>query len=90
MTFVCSMMLGVFAEKILLSAQTEKKKTAQFPLLGISCVITGKIWGMWFPIIHHIWTSSLVLFTGGWSLLLMTFFYLVIDVWVYKNGPSHW
>jgi predicted acyltransferase len=85
MTFICSVMLGVFAGKILLSKQTEMKKTAQLASLGIGCLIAGKIWGIWFPIIHHLWTSSLVLYAGGWSYLLMALFFLVIDVWGFKK-----
>ncbi len=85
MTFVCSVMLGVFAGKILLSLQSEKKKAGQLVLLGIGCLVVGKIWGIWFPIIHHLWTSTLVLYAGGWSLLLLAAFYLVIDVWGFKK-----
>ena len=85
MTFVCSVMLGVFAGKILLSAQPEKKKAGLLALLGLGCLVIGKIWGIWFPIIHHLWTSSLVLYAGGWSFLLLALFYLVIDVWGYKK-----
>ncbi|MFI5128432.1 MAG: acyltransferase family protein [Chitinophagales bacterium] len=85
MTFVCSVMLGVFAGKILMSAQGEKKKAAQLALIGVGCLAAGKIWGIWFPIIHHLWTSTLVLYAGGWSFLLLALFYLVIDVWGYKK-----
>ena len=84
-TFVCSVMLGVFAGQILLSDRAEMKKAGQLALLGIGCLVAGKIWGIWFPIIHHIWTSSLVLFAGGLSYLLLSLFYLVIDVWGYKK-----
>ncbi len=80
MTFVCSVMLGVFAGQILLSDRSDKKKAIQLALLGISCVVAGRIWGIWFPIIHHLWTSSLVLYAGGWSFLLLAVFYWVIDV----------
>lgn len=85
MTFVCSVMLGVFAGRILLSNKTERKKASLLTMLGIGCLIVGKIWGIWFPIIHHLWTSSLVLFAGGWSYLLLALFYLVIDVWGYRK-----
>ena len=54
-------------------------------LFGMSCIIVGIIWGIWFPIIHHLWTSSLVLFAGGISLLLLSLFYLLIDVGGYKK-----
>ncbi|HEX7905481.1 MAG TPA: DUF5009 domain-containing protein [Chitinophagaceae bacterium] len=85
MTFICSVMLGVFAGRILLSGLPDKKKITQLVILGLACVVAGKIWGYWFPIIHHLWTSSLVLFAGGLSCLLLALFYLVIDVWGYKK-----
>jgi predicted acyltransferase len=33
-----------------------------------------------FPIIKNIWTSSFVLWAGGWSLLLLGLFYAIIDI----------
>jgi predicted acyltransferase len=83
--FVCSVMLGVFAGQILLSSRAAMRKVAELAILGVGCVIAGLIWGMWFPIIHHIWTSSLVLYAGGWSFLLLALFYLVIDVWGFRK-----
>jgi predicted acyltransferase len=48
---------------------------------GLVLVGLGKGWGIVFPIIKNLWTSSFVLYAGGWSLLLLSVFYLVIDVW---------
>ena len=85
LTFICSVMLGVFAGYILQSDRTPMKKVAMLALIGICGMISGKIWGIWFPIIHHLWTSSFVLYAGGMSFLLLSLFYLVIDVWGYKK-----
>jgi predicted acyltransferase len=85
MTFVCSVMLGVFAGQILMSDKKPMRKAGILALTGAGCIIAGKFWGIWFPIIHHLWTSSLVLFAGGLSFLLLSLFYLVIDVWGYKK-----
>jgi predicted acyltransferase len=85
MTFIGSVMLGVFAGRILLSDRDPKKKVDLLLLFGVSCLLAGKIWGIWFPVIHHLWTSSLVLFAGGLSALLLGIFYLIIDVWGYKK-----
>jgi len=86
MTFICSVMLGAFAGKILLSEKIPSlKKAGLLAIIGICCIITGKIWSIWFPIIHHLWTSSLVLFAGGLSFMLLSMFYLVIDVWGFKK-----
>jgi predicted acyltransferase len=41
-------------------------------------VPTGNVWQ--FPINKNLWTSSFVLRCAGWSLLLLSLFYCVIDV----------
>ncbi len=45
-------------------------------------------WPIWFPIIKVRWTSSYVLFAGGYSYLLLGLFYLVIDVWQFRRWAS--
>jgi predicted acyltransferase len=85
MTFVCSVMLGVFAGQILLSNQSEKKRAGYLALLGVGCLVAGEVWRIWFPIIHHLWTSSLVLLAGGLSYLLLALFFLVIDIRGYRK-----
>ena len=51
-------------------------------LLGVGCLAGGWVWaeGLGFTIIKHIWTSSMALWAGGWSYLLLALFYLLIDV----------
>jgi len=85
LTFICSVMLGVFAGYILQSGRKPMRKAALLAITGISCVLVGKIWGIWFPIIHHLWTSTLVLYAGGLSFLLLALFYLIIDIWGFKK-----
>ena len=80
LTFICSVMIGTFAGQILLSSARPIQKAGFLALTGICCIIAGKIWGIWFPVIHHLWTSSLVLFAGGISYLLLSLFYYTIDI----------
>jgi hypothetical protein len=47
---------------------------------GVFCLTLGLVWGISFPIIKNIWTSSYVLVAGGFSLLLLGLFYFVIDI----------
>jgi predicted acyltransferase len=54
-------------------------------LAGAVLIIFGKIWGLTFPINKNLWTSSFTLFAGGISLILFALFYLVIDVWKFRN-----
>jgi len=48
---------------------------------GVICLGIGFFWGKHFPIIKKLWTSSFVVYTVGWSLLLLAVFYLIVDIW---------
>jgi predicted acyltransferase len=52
---------------------------------GIISLLLGQFWDVFFPINKSLWTSSFVLFSGGWSLLLLGVFYLIIDVWGFRK-----
>lgn len=48
---------------------------------GVALVLLALLWNFSFPIIKNLWTSSFVLLTGGVSLLFLSLFYLVLDIW---------
>lgn len=81
-----SAMLGVFTGQFL---KNEKlvviKKVLVLFASGIVLLLLGWLWGIIFPINKNMWTSSFVLFAGGWSVLLFTLFYLIIDVAGFKK-----
>jgi predicted acyltransferase len=85
MTFACTVMLGVMAGHLLRSEKTQATKVLWLTAAGFGCLVLGWAWGMVFPIIKHLWTSSMVLFAAGWSFLLLALFYLIIDVWRFKK-----
>lgn len=51
---------------------------------GIAMVAAGYLWGLQFPVIKAIWTSSFVLVAGGYSAILLGVMHQVIDVWGWK------
>lgn len=55
-------------------------------LSGMLFLIIALLWNTVFPINKDMWTSSFVLFAGGWSLILFSAFYLIIDV----GGLKKW
>lgn len=57
---------------------------------GAACVGVGWLWDSNLPINKNLWSSSFVVYTAGWSLLLLAFFYLVIDVWGWKKWAFPW
>ena len=90
---VCSCLLGVFASLWLKRKNlAEWKKPAGLAAAGVLLLLLGFCWGHSFPVIKKIWTSSYVLVAGGWSLLLMALFYLIVEIWKLKAwaAPFIW
>jgi predicted acyltransferase len=78
---VATCLLGVFAGLLLRDARlTPQQKSPRLVAGGLALVVAGHLWGLQFPVIKNIWTSSYVLVAGGWSLLLLGIFHEVIDV----------
>jgi predicted acyltransferase len=85
MTFAATVLLGTFAGRFLRQNCGSYSKVIWLIAAGAMCLLTGLVWSIYFPIIKYIWSSSFVLFTGGISLILLSLFYLVIDVWGCKK-----
>lgn len=76
-------LMGVMAGLILRGSRvaTGYGKALILAALGAGFVALALILSNWYPIIKNAWTSSFNLLTGGISLLLLSLFYLVVDVW---------
>jgi predicted acyltransferase len=75
---VATALLGVLAGQWLLLDRGRWSKAAGLAAMGVRCLGLGMLAGREFPVIKNLWTSSIVLVTGGWSLLAL--FYTIIDV----------
>jgi predicted acyltransferase len=73
-------LLGVLAGRWLRSGRSPWEKVAGLAIWGAAALVVGAAWGLRFPIIKILWTSSYVLVAGGLSLLLLAVFYAVVDV----------
>jgi predicted acyltransferase len=76
---VATVLMGALAGAWLLSQRTIARKLLGLVGVGLGLVVLGWVWGLQCPIIKHIWTSSYVLYTGGWSCLLLALFYVIVD-----------
>src|SRR5438128_5895857 len=75
-------LLGVFAGLLLKEPSLQPpQKTLGLIGAGTSMIALGVLWGLQFPIVKNIWTSSYVLVCGGLSALLLGVFHQVIDAW---------
>lgn len=77
---ISTVLLGVLAGHVLRSSLQQNKKALYLLLGGVGSLILGLIWHLVFPINKLLWSSSYVLFAGGWSLLLLSLFYWIIDI----------
>lgn len=76
---VSTAMLGAFCGEWLQTSHSWVRKTIS--MLGSATVflLLGYSWDQYFPIVKNVWTSTFVLVAGGWSILLLSAFYILID-----------
>ena len=74
-------LFGIFAGLFLRTKRKPETKTA-LTLIGAGAVSValGFLWGLEFPVIKKLWTSSYVLVAGGYSAILLGVFYWIVDV----------
>lgn len=73
---IAGYLVGVFIQK----SGNKLKTVWKLALAGIIFVIIGEAWGGLFPINKPIWTSSYVLLTIGWDLLLLGGLIWIIEI----------
>src|SRR6266567_3784699 len=79
---IATCLLGVFAGLLL------KEPSLQPHQKTLWLIALGVLWGLQFPIVKNIWTSSYVLVCGGLSALLLGVFHQVIDAWERRNWAT--
>lgn len=78
---VATCLLGVFAGLLLRRTDVGgHAKALTLAFAGATALALGWLWGVQFPVIKKLWTSSYVLVAGGWSLVLLAGFYYLVDV----------
>ncbi len=77
---------GIMAGWLLTSTQlTPKQKVARLLGTGAVGIAIGLLWGLQFPIIKRIWTSSFCLVASGFSAIMLGVFYQIVDVWRWQK-----
>ena len=85
---VVTVLTGYFTGEWLRVEPIKTRTSINLAICGLSCVVIGHLWGFLFPINKQLWTSSYVVFTAGWALLLLAFCYETIEVRDWKWGRS--
>ena len=79
-------LLGVFAGWWLKNGNvSDQKKVICLAGAGAAGVALGFLWGLQFPVIKKIWTSSYVLVAGGYACLFLAAFYQIVEIWQWRR-----
>ena len=80
-------LIGVFTGHWLKSKRSAASLIGGMVFVGMLGILTGELWNRWFPINKNLWTSSFVLFSGGFCLLFLSLLYWVTEV---KRWRGKW
>ncbi|MEI6442764.1 MAG: acyltransferase family protein [Nostocales cyanobacterium ELA583] len=83
---IVSVLAGYFTgEWIKDKKQATSQTSMDLVLFGLCCLVIAIIWDVAFPMNKKLWTSSYVLFTSGWALMLLAACYELIEVRLIKR-----
>uniref|UniRef100_A0AB33JVF7 DUF5009 domain-containing protein n=1 Tax=Prevotella sp. GTC17262 TaxID=3236797 RepID=A0AB33JVF7_9BACT len=88
LNFIVTVYLGCWAGYILKSTDTAKQKLQRLCIVGTALTVAALAMNPVFPIIKHIWSSSMTLFAGGICFLLMALFFYVVDMRGWNKGTQ--
>jgi predicted acyltransferase len=77
---IATLLIGILAGEWLRSARRGERKTLGLGVSGFVLLVAGLVLHPYFPINKNLWTSSFVLFTGGFALLTLAACYWIVDV----------
>lgn len=85
-----TLLLGMMTAGWLRSTATLQTKLKMLLLAAAIALAAGAIWGLAFPINKRVWTSSYVLYAGGWSLLVFTFCFWITEIREQRRDLFPW
>ena len=79
-------LMGLLAGLWLRGQRSLKVKTLGLAAAAVGCLGSGYLWSIWFPLNKKMWTSSYVLVAAGWSLVLLTVIYWMVEQRGWRKG----
>ncbi|MCF6181934.1 DUF5009 domain-containing protein [Lutibacter sp.] len=77
---IATVLLGYFSGRLIEISDGILQAIKKLIIFGILGVIIGWFWGYLFPINKPLWTSSYVVYTAGWAMLVLALLLWIIDV----------
>ncbi|KTD11016.1 putative Heparan-alpha-glucosaminide N-acetyltransferase [Legionella gratiana] len=82
---VATTLSGVIAGSFLLTHTQKQTKCIMMVAVGLLFLLLGWVWNYSFPINKQLWTSSFVLWCSGFSLIVFSLCYFIIDIMRYTK-----
>jgi predicted acyltransferase len=82
---IATVLLGILTGHWLRSVRTPRQKVLGLLAGGVAGIALGEIMNIWFPINKNLWTSSFVVFTAGFALLVLAACYWLVDLRAYHR-----
>lgn len=78
---LATMLAGLVTGRFLRRSTDARFTCSRLVVAGVVLLLIGTIGGLLVcPIVKRIWTPSWVLFSGGWVLLMLSFFYWLVEI----------
>ncbi|HRP03889.1 MAG TPA: DUF5009 domain-containing protein [Opitutaceae bacterium] len=90
---IATTLFGIMAGWVLKDTRrNDRNKVILLIVAGAAAIVAGMLWGISFPIVKRLWTSSYCLVASGASAALLGVFYMIIDVWKWQRwtAPFLW
>jgi predicted acyltransferase len=87
---IATLLIGILAGEWLRSDRQGTRKAMGLAAAGAILLIAGRLLHPYFPINKNLWTSTFVLFTGGFALLLLAVCYWVVDLRGWRRWAAPW
>jgi predicted acyltransferase len=85
---IASLLIGILAGEWLRSDRLAGRKALGLAAAGLVLLAAGRLLHPYFPINKNLWTSSFVLFTGGFAMLALAACYWWVDVRGWRAGAG--
>lgn len=82
---IATTLSGVLAGNLLVTSLSNLKKFYILFIMGFIFIVLGWFWNLSFPINKNLWTSSFVLWSSGYALIIFALCYLIIDILNYRK-----
>jgi predicted acyltransferase len=86
---IATVLFGVLTGLWLRSERSPLRKLTGLVIGGLICLSIGLLWDREFPINKNMWTSSFVLFSAGWALIILAGCYWAVEIKQWKRGWTY-